>query len=218
MITFDRMRWEQMYQLQVRNPDAPDNGQWVRGLTRRFAEQFTAPDVPGITEWTNRADSLVARYNLQGVRVLVVGSAYGYLVEALKDAGVNAWGMDNAPYIHTTLDQHRRNDVSVMNADMRTVRWQDVRGATGDRYFDCVITEDVVTCYTDAELPALLNACEAFLRTGRPRSLIVHMFSPDVDLTAIGGAPARTLEQWATVRPAHSWVSVSGLRHVVGTG
>lgn len=197
----------------------PVQGQQVLGLTRKFAQAFESPDTTEITHWNNRAISLVTQYNLQGSRVLVVGSAFGYLVEALKDAGVaNVWGIDNSPYIHSVLTQHKRGDVTVINGDIRTIRWQDIRGVTGDRYFDCIITEDVVTCYPDAELTAILDRCEFFLYTARPRSLIVHLFTPDVNLTEIGGAPARTLEQWAAVRPAHSWCSVSGLHHIVGTG
>lgn len=197
----------------------PGQGQQIRGLTRQFAQRFEAPENTEITHWINRATSVVQQYNLQGSRVLVVGSAFGYLVEALKDAGVaNVWGIDNSPYAHSILAQHKRGDVTVINGDIRTVRWQEIRAVTGDRYFDCIITEDVVTCYPNAEIAAVLDRCEFFLYAARPKSRIVHLLTPDVDLTAIGGAPARILEEWAAVRPAHSWCSVSGLRHIVGIG
>ena len=82
-----------------------------------------------------------------------------------------------------------------------------LRQATGHNRFDWIITEDVVACYSVAEVQALQGTVEALLNPQRDGSNILHLTSI---MRQIGGDSAftwLTLEQWAEVIPSHNWMA-----------
>lgn len=111
---------------------------------------------------------------------------------------------------------------------------------------DFMIIESVDESYTDAERTAAYYAAqESFIAAGRSRANVIHIAAPDWDGRGYwtfadvplpdggtervwtwnlwpagqGGAPPKTLDEWAATRPQHSWVSYYGnMQAIVGTG
>lgn len=99
--------------------------------------------------------------------------------------------------------------------DLRTITNTQMRALTGtnNMRFDYIITEDAATQYNAAELPALYNACDAWLAVG---GRVVHLLTLNWDSAAYGldGGPNWTLAQWqasASARPAHTFQDIAGV-------
>lgn len=150
-------------------------------------------------------------------RFLVVGCATGKLNEAMKDDGYPfVYGLEKSQWLLNNRGTEIRGDIVIVADDIQgggrvAAALRQVTKDDGvpiaDGKFHWVITEDVVTSYQNAELPALLNAAETVLETGIPFSQIIHMVT-EAPITRNDLFNSQTLEAWNALRPAHSWVSI----------
>ncbi len=149
-------------------------------------------------------------------RILIVGSAFGYLNQRFIDAGfLNVFGLDNSDDINNRKGAEMRADVANQHVhhDIRSggqLRAR-LRQQTGDDEFDWIITESMLESYTDPELSQILDACEAGL-TGTDLSHIIHQvttkertYPPDKD-PYWGPFNWKTIAEWNAIRPSHSWM------------
>lgn len=127
-----------------------------------------------------------------GDRVLVVGCAYGFLIEALLDEGIDAYGIDSSPYVHDHLREQARPDVA----------GRIVRGTPGPELgsYDWVVDEDAANSQTDDELAGFHAALEACAPS---KARVVHM----VSCGAYGDSAVnwKDLEGWRATAPDHHW-------------
>lgn len=97
---------------------------------------------------------------LAGKKVLVVGCAYGYLVQELVNLGVDAYGMDISTFAISQAPSSISSRVMVgdvrVAADLTAVKI--FAGLTGNNKFALIIDEDMLCCLTDAEATAFCVA------------------------------------------------------------
>lgn len=197
---------EQTYNAMYRNPWGLDGKLLPTPLVgyTRASQVDRYPD-----KFPRRWSQLTTLFPIQTTdRILIAGSGFGFLIEAAHAAGFpNVWGIDNSDYISTNRATEAVGSVLFVENDIRgggQVRAQ-LRNLTGDDIFDWVISESVIESYTDAELPALLNAAETVL-AGTDESQIIHLIvdAPGLDPPLV----SRTLAEANALRPAHSWCSL----------
>lgn len=100
--------------------------------------------------WHDMAKMLVTRYNLNpNYKVLEIGCAKGYVVEALRDEGIDAWGIDVSDYA-----------ISCAREDIKPyLRVGDIRTALKDykrNEFDVLFSRWTLECIDDTDLPELI--------------------------------------------------------------
>lgn len=155
-----------------------------------------------------RAENLISKLNLQsGSDVLVIGCALGYLMEELKNKGMNVWGCDNSQYIQTTKNRPGEDvQFPIHNIDVLDSNFvSKITRATGASWFDVVITEDVLTSHD--EYATILNHCETMLNPDSPKTNIVHI----VDTTTSAPFINKTVEEWKSINTNHTWLNSFGL-------
>lgn len=97
---------------------------------------------------------LALRYNLdhslQNKKVLEIGSAKGFVVEAMRDLGVNAYGIDVSQYAYNCA----RDDIKpyLRVADVRNVLSEYVNNE-----FAILFSRLTLCCFTDSEIVNLVT-------------------------------------------------------------
>ena len=212
----------------------PSNQWW--GYNR--ATQVTNQPNRFSTRWTN-LKTVAAAVDAPGMaaddRILVVGAAYGYLIEAAIDDGYTAiWGLDNSSHVAANLATEGKPgatnlftsnqdpedgppNVVIVAADVTggpSVR-QLLSAATGSFRFDWIITESVAESFAPGnEMDGLLGAAESILSQQAADDHIIHLVVDDPGGQPIppdwstNGLTWLTLAAWNAIRPAHSWVSL----------
>lgn len=98
-----------------------------------------------------RVDELTGRFAPAGQKVLVAGAGFGYLVDRLVTAGYDAWGCDASAHVLANATSARIVSGDVLSAaSLDDVR--DAAGLKGQQKFDLCVTEDLLTCFSDAEI------------------------------------------------------------------
>lgn len=119
------------------------------------------------------AGDMQARYSVAGRKVLILGCAYGYTVEALFGLGVDAYGLDISAYAVSrapgSVASRIRQGNGAVAADMDAMK--SLAGIARNRKFDLVFDEDILPCLTDAEA---LSACLEMRRIG---TVVAHRIS-----------------------------------------
>lgn len=212
-------QFAQYYIVKDRNPSSPTAGQ-IFGYGRKFAQLAQNPQTDGIEFFDTRwAKLLTAMPGIQTTdRVLIVGAAFGFTIEAAHAAGYpNVYGIDYSAHVDDNRSEMAEG-VVVVAADIRGggAVMNALHQATGDDRFDWVITEDMASCYSDADIQAFGPILENTL-LGSDSSRIIHY------TTAIptGGAANprypdmnwKTIEDFAALLPAHTWIANHG--HVI---
>lgn len=154
-----------------------------------------------------RAESIINQLNLQpGSDIMVIGCAFGYLMEEFHARGMNVWGCDNSKYIQTNKSTKREDvkfpihNISVLDSDF----YKQVQKWTGAAWFDVVITEDVLTSHD--EYSSIFSNCESILNPEVDKRNIVHL----VDLNTREPFIARSYSEWKALKPEHTWVDSFG--------
>lgn len=98
-------------------------------------------------KWKDKAKKLFLEYSLEGKKVLDIGCAFGFIVNDLREMGVDAWGIDFSSYACANSECPDY----VYEEDARTYL-----STFGDNEFDLVILMEVLCCFTDVEITALL--------------------------------------------------------------
>ncbi|KKM01187.1 hypothetical protein LCGC14_1796950 [marine sediment metagenome] len=167
-------------------------------------------DASGV--FKDRRDWLVGLLGLStNNRVLIVGSAFGYLMRTLTDVGVECWGIEGGPWF---WDADNDGEWAV-GMKVRTAQdWVgsgteqsslDALPGVPDTFF-WMVDEDAATMHSDAELPNFISALEKRLTTG---GRIVHMVTP-VQPQGPGDSAVnwKTMREWKAVAPSHIWMNI----------
>jgi hypothetical protein len=123
--------------------------------------------------FADRVDALKQRFAPNGQALLIAGCAFGYLVDQARQAGYNAWGCDGSAWAvsQAVVSQVQQADVLV------PAQLDAVANAAGLRgnppRWDLLVTEDLLTCLTDAEIPTALANLRA-----RCRANLAHLVTP----------------------------------------
>lgn len=147
-----------------------------------------------------RAANIVTGLNIpDGSTILVAGCAFGYLVEELNKLEMNAWGFDNSRYIQQ--QKRLESTIAVHDIDLGDARFvNEVQRKIKINRFDYIITEDVLTSYTDLELSGLFRNCE------RIATNIVHIVAQQ----AYPEFNIKPLSTWRAMEPTHIWLDFNG--------
>lgn len=212
--TWDEATFQGYYSVRDSRRGSPTQGQYFT-YGREYATLAQTPESDGIEFYDTRWSRIVSAFGVQPAdRVLVVGAGFGFLIEAAKDAGfANVWGIDNSPYVAANRGAETRGDVVLVEDDVRgggRIK-AALRQATGDDVFDWVITEDVVACYSDADVVAFAPHLERLLAGSDPARVVhVTTVTRPESPPRPAGLTWHTLAEWAALVPAHSWMSTSG--------
>ena len=171
------------------------------------------------TYFTNRASGMVNLGVATSASMLVVGSAFGYLMDALIAQGItDVWGIEPGSFY---WDPSRDADWAVGMKARTADDWLgsgtevaslNALGITGQAKFNWIVDEDAAPGHTDAELPAFIAACEARLQ-GNVKGRIVHLVTPARFPGYQGDSSQnwKTMAEWEAVAPDHTWVDVRSL-------
>ena len=152
-----------------------------------------------------RAESIVQVLGLEsGSDILVIGCALGFLMEELKQLGMNVWGCDNSQYIQSIKNKEKVgfpiHNISVLEDNFVST----VQSKTGALWFDVVITEDLLSSHD--EHSKIFAHCEQLVNPNNPKNNIVHI----VDVNVSAPFTSKTRDQWKELKPDHTWLDVVG--------
>lgn len=151
----------------------------------------------------HRSDNLISELNIPiGSKIFVGGCGFGYLMEQLADKRMNVWGCDNSSYIQLNIDTEA--SYPIHNIDLLDNNFIDlVRQETGVYYFDYVITEDVLTSYSEESYPTFFSNLESILNPNKLKKNIVHI----VDTNCGSMFTQKQLSEWNLVNENHTWLN-----------
>ena len=204
--TWDQTTFNKYYYAVDRSSGTPE----AVGYGRRWIGLY------GTGTFTLRRDRLIAHFGLTPAsRILVGGAALGFLVEEFHNAGyLNCWGIDDSPLISTGHPDISPTVILINERVQPGGRIKAIlRQETGDDIFDLVITEDVLTCLTDAEIVSeqILFACDGVVAPG---GHVVHLVTPLDNPVAQMKHP---LLNWKTLPEWRAYLDAQGATsHIVG--
>jgi hypothetical protein len=221
-LTYDTALWEGLYRHPIRRPGHPQFGQKVAGYSRELCAMMGDPHTTELDLWAKRWGLILANFPIGSTdRILVGGCAFGFLIEAAKDAGYpNIWGIDNSPHIEANGPTETRGDVLLVQDDFTgggRVRAK-LRTLTGDDEFDWIITEDMISSFDDAELPVVFGVCETALLPAVPLGHIIHITSTTPGGIGHASINWKTLAEWEALAPDHSWATPTFSEVLPGAG
>jgi hypothetical protein len=129
-----------------------------------------------------RIDWLKATYPPSNQKLAIWGCGWGGLVDLAVTAGYDAWGFDASTYVIPRGKQvHGSVSTRLFQADAlnstQVANTSKSAGIKGQGKFALLITEDMLTCMSDAEVTKTLP----YLRS--ESTVVIHMVSP-LDPTA----------------------------------
>ncbi len=218
--------WQGAYGIRDRDPSSPTFGSRL-GYSRVAMVQVLDPSSPSLSLYAERRDRLIADYGIQpSESILVAGGGYGFLAEVFLSAGYGrVYSLDGSAVVEAGMAAETAPEVvprmvavpiqgAASTRAALKVATKAIEGPPGYSTFDWVVTEDLLPGYSTAEVGVILDACEVGL-DGTDLARIVHLVTtplppPWTDLS---------LEDWAALRPAHSWTSIrlSQWRTIYGT-
>ena len=169
------------------------------------------------SRFQNRASGMTSLGVLTNHSVLVVGSAFGYLMAELDALGIETWGIEPGPWFW------RSENDSEWEAGMKARTAQDwigsgtevdsfnAIGVSGQAKFNWIVDEDAAPAHSDAELPAFIAGLEARLQ-GNVKGRIVHIVT-----TMSNRGPGdssqnwKSLADWQAVAPDHTWLDARNI-------
>lgn len=169
---------------------------------------------------SRRKDSLLSAGLLNNASIVCIGTAFGFLIETLLDAGiVDVYGIEPSPYVWANTSEIRADVLPrIVDATVgvdSTTAIRTLLGAAGmsnPQRADWIVDEDAISSMNDdAEIGAFLDGCEGLLQ-GNARGRIVHLVTP-VASTGPGDSSInwKTLAEWEAYRPSHTWIDARSL-------
>lgn len=104
----------------------------------------------GSNNFAQMAGDILNRYAVGNKSVLVLCSAFGFLVEELRNLGVDAYGVDVSQYAYDMADESVKPFLTV--ADIRTHL-----STYRNNEFQLIICANSLCCFTDAEVSAMVT-------------------------------------------------------------
>ncbi len=143
-------------------------------------------------------------------RVLIVGSAFGYLMRTLTDVGIECWGIEGGPWF---WDADNDGEWAV---GMKVRTAQDWVGSGTEQSnldalpgvpdtFSWVVDEDAAPMHSDAELPSFISALEELTTRGRVVHLVTSVAPQGPGDSAVNW---KTMREWKAVAPSHIWMNI----------
>lgn len=148
------------------------------------------------------ADFITARYPSKGL-VLVAGCGYGYLVDELATRGWDAWGCDPSPWAQSQRISARIQAVDITD---RTALGT-LQTLAGSR-FDLIVTEEVLSAMSDAEVPAALTELRRIARP--PARELFHIVTSAPELASGPRADFRRDDLGLNWKTHADWVTAVG--------
>ena len=134
--------------------------------------------------WKDFAKRLFQDYNLSGKKVLEIGCAKGYVIEDLRDLGVNAFGLDVSSY--AIGEAIKKVKPYLIVADARTY----LKNYSVNE-FDFIFSRWTLECFSETDL------IEIIAQMNRISKLQVHIIDKDI------------LPQYYTRKPIDWWLSLN---------
>lgn len=100
--------------------------------------------------WKDMAKKITATHAVQGKKLLDIGCAKGFMVEDLRELGVDAYGLDVSTYAIGEASETVAPYLTV--GDVRTAL-----AGYGRNEFDFVLSMRVLECFSEAELPNIIK-------------------------------------------------------------
>ena len=133
--------------------------------------------------WKDKAANWANHLALSGKKVLEIGSAKGFLVEDLRDLGVDAYGLDVSQYAYDQAETAVQPYLTVANAtDLGTLGYSR-------NEFDVLITSRFLECLSDAEITQFITDA-SFISKKQ-----VHLITPPDRLNELY-YNAKTVQEW----------------------
>jgi len=107
--------------------------------------------------WKDYASRLTDTHRFIGKDLLDIGCAKGFLVESMRDLGVNAFGLDVSPYAIGEADPAVQPYLTV--GDMKTVL-----PTYGRNEFDFVTVIQTLECFDPTDLPDIITEINRICR------------------------------------------------------
>lgn len=126
-------------------------------------------------------------------RVLVVGSGFGFLIERLLDAGVDAWGCEPGPFYW------EETNAGVWRDDVKQRTYPGTVEEFPETGFDWVVDEDAAPAADDTA--GFLAACRE--RGGR----VVHFVTADEPGGRDTSHTWMLLDEWRALSPEDVWIA-----------
>lgn len=151
-----------------------------------------------------RAENIISNLNIPiGSKILIIGCAFGYLLEELANRRMNVWGCDNSPYIHLNTDTE--STYPIYNLDVTSNTFiNDIRENIGIQYFDYIITEDLLTSYD--EYTTIFSNIEGLLNPNKSLKNIINLVETNCGLPFIG----QSLGVWRLTNDNYTWLDSNG--------
>ena len=177
------------------------------GYGRTWALLFNTKTPGALTHFLDRWQRCV---DVMGIspedRVLIVGAAFGFLVESARDSGYpNVFGLDSSDYVAHDPNNDRREDIDILHYDLRDPLLKEhLETALGVSSFDLVITEDMVACYSDEDVQSFAPILNSLA------DQVLHITTVGSHNPKVSDINWHTLEEWKALIPTHIWMTSSG--------
>ena len=115
----------------------------------RINNDFVPYDQSTGEYWKDLALRFKLDYSLQNKKVLEIGSAKGYIVQAMRELGINAYGIDVSQYAFDCADKEVKPYLRV--ADIRTALSE-----YSSNEFAYLFSRNTLCCFIDEEIIAMI--------------------------------------------------------------
>lgn len=130
--------------------------------------------------WKDKANGWVNHLVLSGKKVLELACAKGFVVQDMRELGVDAWGMDVSAYAIGEADPSVQPFLT--QGDVRTDLTQ-----YANKEFDVVFSFRLLECLTDAEVAALVDELKRISK----KTVMVVSLNPNPTYYNV-----KTLQEW----------------------
>lgn len=130
--------------------------------------------------WGDVAKKMTQLWNLQGKKILDIGCAYGFIVEALRNQGVDAYGIDVSQYAYDQADPAIQPYLTVADARTHLSNYRKFE-------FDAVFSRWFLDCMDDSDIPDLVDELNRITKQQ------VHIINPNLNPTYYN---PKTAQQW----------------------
>lgn len=136
------------------------------------------------------AVDILNRYAIGNKRILEIGCAKGFLVEDLRNRGINAFGVDVSQYCYDQANPSVQPYLTV--ADIR-IGQSNFLSSFNNNYFALIIGMNMLCCFSDAEITAMVT------ELNRISSDQFYVISENAPTTFYN---SKTIQQW---RDSFGW-------------
>lgn len=145
-------------------------------------------------EYERRSSAIRGRFSIG--KILVAGCGYGYTVRHLINLGIDAWGIDASAYAvqqASTIVPGRVTQANILIRSELTA-CLTFAGLKTNQKFTAIVTEDVLTCLTDAEIVMALTELR------RIGTVVFHIVNAvELEANRLLQFNWKTPAQWKTV-------------------